>query len=55
MEKSLLFTGDWSRRKDGGGRMGNNRTESNTANVDISPNSTGGKKTQKTNKPSLQE
>lgn len=39
-EKALLFPRDWSRRKDGGGRMGSKRTESNTANIDVSSSST---------------
>lgn len=37
-EKALSFTGDQSGRKDGGGKTGNERIESNTANVDISSN-----------------
>lgn len=37
-EKALSFTGDQSGRKDGGGKTGNERTESNTASVDISSN-----------------
>lgn len=44
MRNPLVFTGDWSGRKDGGGRTGNTRTESNIANIDTSSNSTERKK-----------
>lgn len=42
-ESFLLFTEHWSGRKDGGGRTGKKRTESNAANVGISSNSIEGK------------